>query len=84
MRTTVTLDPDTDAVVRRLMRERGLSFKEAVNEAIRAGAPGAGRSRTFRTPVYDMGRSAVPLEHALRLAGELEDEELLRKLAARR
>jgi hypothetical protein len=84
MRTTITLEPDTDALVRRLMRERGLSFKQAVNEAIRAGAPGAGRRRTFRTPTFDMGRPAVPVEHALRLAGELEDEELVRKLAARR
>lgn len=84
MRTTVTLDPDSDAIVRRLMRERGLSFKDAVNAAIRAGAPGSGRARTFRTPVFDMGRPAVPLDHALRLAGELEDEELQRKLAARR
>ena len=84
MRTTITLEPDTDALVRRLMRERGLSFKQAVNEAIRAGSPAAGRRRAFRTPTFDMGRSAVPVEHALRLAGELEDEELVRKLAARR
>jgi hypothetical protein len=27
MRTTVTLDPDTEALVRRRMRERGVSFK---------------------------------------------------------
>ena len=33
MRTTITLDPDTDEAVRRLMRDRGLSFKQAVNEA---------------------------------------------------
>jgi hypothetical protein len=83
MRTTVTLEPDTDAIVRRLMRERGLTFKAALNEAIRAGAA-TGRRRTFRTPTFEMGRPAVPLEKALRLAAELEDEELLRKLAARR
>jgi hypothetical protein len=84
MRTTITLEPDTDALVRRLMRERGLSFRQAVNEAIRAGSPSGGRRRAFRTPTFDMGRPAVPVEHALRLAGELEDEELVRKLAARR
>ena len=84
MRTTITLEPDVDAVVRRLMRERGLTFKQAVNEAIRAGATGPGRRRAFRTPTFDMGPSAVPVEKALRLAGELEDEELVRKLAARR
>jgi len=37
MRTTVTLDPDTRLLVERAMRERGLTFKQAVNEAIRAG-----------------------------------------------
>lgn len=84
MRTTITLEQDTDAVVRRLMRERGLTFKQAVNEAIRAGAARPGRRRDFRTPTYEMGAPIVPLEKALRLAGELEDEELTRKLAARR
>jgi hypothetical protein len=84
MRTTVTLEPDTEAIIRRAMRERGLTFKEAVNEAIRAGAATPGRRRAFRTPTFDMGRPAVPIDKALRLAGELEDEELLRELAARR
>jgi len=84
MRTTVTLEPDTEAIIRRVMRERGLTFKQAVNEVIRAGAATPGRRRAFRTPTFDMGRPAVPIDKALRLAGELEDEELLRELAARR
>ena len=83
MRTTVTLDPDTDAVVRGLMRERKLSFKQALNAAIRAGAAPAKRL-AFRTPTFDMGQPAIPLDKALRLAGELEDEELVRKLALRK
>lgn len=85
MRTTVTLDPDTDAIVRRLMRERGLTFKAAVNAAIRAGEIGrtTGRS-TYRTPTFDMGAPAVPIDKALRLAAELEDEVLIRRLAERR
>ena len=84
MRTTITLEPDTDAAVRRLMRERGLTFKQAVNEAIRAGAATPGRRRAFRTPSFDMGAPVVPLEKAIRLAAELEDEALLRKLATRK
>jgi hypothetical protein len=86
MRTTITLDPDVEALVRKAMRERGLSFKQAVNEAIRAGLaaprsdlPAAG-TRTFR-----MGfNPVIPLDKALRLAAHLEDEELTRKLAARK
>jgi len=82
MRTTITLDPDTDAVIRKLMQERGLTFKQAVNAAIRAGT--VGRRRRFRTPTADMGVPRIPLDQALRLASELEDEELVRKLAARK
>jgi hypothetical protein len=83
MRTTVTLDPDTDQIVRRLMRERGLTFKRAINEAIRASASGP-RRRAFRTRTFNMGPPAIPLDKAIRLAADLEDEELLRKIAARK
>ena len=82
MRTTITLDADTDAAVRRLMRERGYTFKQAVNAAIRAGT--GTRRRKFRTPTANLGRERIPLDHAVRLAAELEDEELIRKLAARK
>lgn len=83
MRTTVTLDPDAEALVKRLMQERGLSFKQAVNHAIRAGLARTPNASPFRTPTFRMGEPAIPLDKALRLAGELEDEELLRRLAAR-
>lgn len=82
MRTTITLDPDTDAAVRRLMRERGLTFKQAVNAAIRAGT--GARRRRFRTPTANLGPPRLPLDHALRLAADLEDQELTRKIAARK
>ena len=82
MRTTITLDPDTDAAVRRLMRERGLTFKAAVNAAIRAGT--GARRRNFRTPTANLGPPRIPLDHAFRLAAELDDEEIIRKLAARK
>jgi len=84
VRTTVTLEPDTDAIVRRLMRDRGLTFKQAINEAIRAGVTARARRRVFRTKTFDMGPPALPLDKALRLAAELEDEEVIRKLAARK
>lgn len=79
MRTTVTLDPDSEALVRRRMRERGLTFKEVLNDAIRAGLAPDRRREPFRTPTADMGLPAVNLDRALALAGELEDEELVRK-----
>ena len=84
MRTTVSLDPDNDAAVRRLMRERGLTFKQAVNEALRQGLAPGRASEAFRTTTYAMGRPAAPIDKAMRLAAELEDEEIIRKLALRK
>jgi hypothetical protein len=79
VRTTVTLDDDTEALVRRLMAERGVSFKQALNDAIRAGAKPRPGPRSV-TAVHHLGSAAVDLDKALRLAGELEDDELLRRL----
>lgn len=81
MRTTVTLDADTEALVRRDMRERGVPFKVALNDAIRAGlAQPAAAGRTFRTEVADLGVPTVNLDRALQLAAELEDDEALRRM----
>ena len=85
MRTTITLEPDVEALVKKLMRERGLSFKQAVNTAIRAGLASPEESEPFRTPTFSMGFDpAIPWDKALRLAAELEDEELARRLEARK
>ncbi|MGH2763365.1 MAG: antitoxin [Thermoleophilaceae bacterium] len=81
MRTTVTLDPDVEALVKRAMRERGLTFKQAVNEAIRAGMGGPPDAAAADFPTYDMGEPLVDITKALRLAGELEDQELTARLA---
>jgi hypothetical protein len=81
MRTTVTLDPDTHAYVRRLMRERGLTFKQAVNDAIRAGLGRQQPSVPPELPTFRMGPPKADLTKALQLAGQLEDEALLRRLA---
>lgn len=79
MRTTITLTPEADARVRSLMRERGLSFKEAVNAAILGG-----EARTpFVQRTAKVGATRVSVVKAVALAGELEDEELLRRREAR-
>jgi len=75
----VTLDPDAEALIRRRMREQGVSFKVAVNDAIREGLVGQRRGPDFRTPTAALGQPQVNLDRALQLAAELEDEELLRK-----
>jgi hypothetical protein len=81
VRTTITLDPDTELLVKRAMRERGLSFKEAVNEAIRSGLAPRTADAPVEFPTFRMGQPLVDVTKALRLAGELEDQEISRKLA---
>ncbi|MCB0915188.1 MAG: antitoxin [Actinobacteria bacterium] len=77
MRTTVTLDPDTEALVRRRMRERGESFKVALNSLIRQSCTPA---RHFHTETASLGKSSVNLDRAVTLAGDIEDDELLRRM----
>ena len=79
MRTTVTLDDDTLVVIRRLMRERHISFKQALNDAIRQGAQRRPAPAAFETCTADLGVPSVNLDRALQIAGELEDEELIRR-----
>jgi len=81
VRTTITLDPDVDALVKRAMREQGLTFKQAVNDAIRAGMPGREPTGDQQFATHDMGEPLVDVTRALRLAGELEDQELAARLA---
>ena len=80
MRTTVTLDPDAEALIRKRMRERGTSFKQTLNEAIREALRATPGPSRFQTPTADLGLPAVNLDRALQLAADLEDEELLRKM----
>jgi hypothetical protein len=79
MRTTITLDPDTAALVQRRMHERDLTFKQAVNEAIRDGLTPDTRP-PFRTRTAPLGRPTVGLDRALQVADALEDEEIVRKM----
>ncbi|MGO1316473.1 MAG: hypothetical protein ACTMIR_05510 [Cellulomonadaceae bacterium] len=77
MRTTVTLTPESESLVRTLMHERGLTFKEAVNAAIVRGLkPEAHR---VETPTFALGRARTPVDRALELAAELEDAALAAK-----
>ena len=87
MRTTVTLDPDVEVLLRTVMRERGISFKEALNSALRKGlgATSGWRPQKFRQKTFRMGFiPEVPLDKALALAAAMEEEEIVRKLSVRK
>ena len=86
MRTTVTLDPDVVQLLQVTMRERGLSFKEALNLAIRQslGRSTASDFSPFIVEALPMGKPRLELTKALQVASQLEDEEIVRKLSARK
>lgn len=70
---------------RRIARERGLSFKQALNTAVRAGLAGPVRETEYRVPARSLGlRPGVDLDKVLQLAGDLEDEEIVRTLELRK
>ncbi len=87
MRTTVSLDPDTERLIRDAMQKRGVSFKAALNDAIRAGLAPAKRSRApkFTQKTFSMGAEQYfRWDKALAFAEAMEDEEILRKLSLRK
>jgi len=80
MRTTVTLDPDAEQVVRERMAAKGISFKRALNDVIRDGA-GGHADYVFRTPTVEV-ELLVDVTRVNALLGELEDQALLEKMQA--
>lgn len=86
MRTTVTLDDDVAAKLKRLAREREASFKEVLNSSLRRGLGSEEPTgQPYRVPTRRLEvKAGIDLDHALRLAGEGEDAETLRKLALRK
>ena len=82
MRTTVTLDPDVERLLKDAMRERDVSFKQALNDALRKGlraVPAQPRPR-YEPLTFDLGRPLIDLTKANALVGELEDLDLIEKL----
>ena len=84
MRTTVTLDPDVDALIQRTMRERQVSFRQALNDAVRVALAGRPHIAPYRLAAVDMGAPTIDLTKALALADALEDSELVRKMDSHR
>jgi len=59
MRTTLTLDDDVAAILKRLARTRNARFKDVVNDALRRGlasTTAAPARETFRTASVTLGR----------------------------
>ena len=81
MRTTVTIDADTEHLLREEVRRTGHSFKGVLNQSIRRGLSAAPVSKVQAEPVF---AAPFPPELATslnRLADELDDDKTLWGLA---
>jgi len=83
MRTTIDLDPDVHKLVRDTAHKEHRSTRAVVNEGLRdsLGTKPAIKRKKITLPTYDMGEPLVDLTKALALASDLEDEEIIRKMA---
>lgn len=83
MRTTVTLDPDVEQILQARMKREGISFKRALNDAVRAGTHAESAPRVdFFTRSVSLGTPLIDLDRALQVAAELEDAELVARMQA--
>lgn len=81
MRTTLTIDDDLAALLHEQARRTGRTFRDVVNEAIRDGLLRGASESSCVPPVHELGiRPGVDLTKALQLVGQLEDEEVVRKM----
>ncbi len=79
MRTTLTLDADVSVELEALRRKRGLSLKDAVNDALRRGLRAMAESddkprSRFVTRTVDLGLPRLPLDNVAEALATAEGE----------
>ena len=81
MRTTVTLDADTESLLREAMRQRGQTFKQALNDSVRRGLAGVAASHVrppFVQRTFPMGlRTGYDLGNLSALEADLDAKAFL-------
>lgn len=83
MRTTLTLDPDVALRLKRRVQERKITFKQAVNEALRAGLRDtrAAPPARFKVEPFACGlKPGIDPDKLNQLVDELEAEAFLEKM----
>lgn len=88
MRTTVTLDPDVERLIKDAVRRTGKSFKEVLNRALRTGLVGQTTGpavKAFRVRARRLGlRAGIDPGGLNRLADDLEVEAFAARRPPRR
>jgi len=84
MRTTIDLDESLLTRLRDLAHSEGVSFRAVLHRTILRGLEPSlpVREVVYETRTFNMGavREGISLIKALQLAGDLEDEEIVRKM----
>lgn len=82
MRTTVTIDADTEHLLRQEVHRTGRSFKEVLNLAVRRALLGGGKPEFRVEPLFGAPFPAELQGRSMnRLADMLDDEETMHELA---
>ena len=84
MRTTLTLEPDVAQRVRRKMKQKGLSLKQVVNDALRAGLAEKDEAPAskFRVQPYPCRfKAGIDLDKLNQLEDEMVAEESVKSLS---
>ena len=89
MRTTLTLEDKLAKALKKLAHESGMTFKEVVNQTLRAGLAADNalpKPKPYKVKPAKLGgvQPGINLDKALQIADAIEDEEIVRKLELRK
>ncbi len=77
MRTTLTLDPDVAAMLKKEMRQQKATLKETINKALRAGlqpSPNAGTPpQPYRMGTLSLGKLLIDITSSSEALAMLDD-----------
>jgi hypothetical protein len=88
MRTTLRIEDRLLQELKALAQREHIPLTGMVNRVLQAGLRALREDQAPREPYHDqpcdLGRPRLPLDKALKIAAEMEDEEILRKLELRK
>lgn len=84
MRTTITLDPDVEALVKQAMKETGRGLKAVVNDSLRELLEDRVATDEDLVPVFDLGEPLIDINRAIEILDEIEDAKLVEQMRSTR
>lgn len=87
MRTTLTIDDSVDRKLKAIVKRTGKTYKQVVNETLQRGlAAPTYAKRRYQLEPSSLGEPdpSYDLIKSLKLADQLEDDEIIRKLKLRK